>query len=68
MTTASVGFEQSKLSYIKIFTTQEPGSNHEIFCDEITDKLLDKTMIHDDNFFVGKVAWDIFIYLSRMTN
>ncbi len=56
MTTASVGFEQRKLSFIKIFTSHRLVSNHEIFSDEIIDKLLDKTMMHDDNFFVGKVA------------
>jgi hypothetical protein len=68
MATASVGFEQRKLSYIKIFTKQKPGSNHEIFSDEIIDKLLDKVLMHNDNFFVGKLARDIFTCLSRMTN
>ncbi len=51
MTTASVGFEQRKLSFIKIFTSHRLVSNHEIFSDEIIDKLLDKVMMHDDNFF-----------------
>ena len=68
MTAALVGFEQRKLSFIKIFTSHRLVSNHEIFSDEIIDKLLDKVLMHNDNFFVGKLARDIFTCLSRMTN